>query len=171
MVDTCQRRVRLDYDVDGLLSHVVDTSLGRHVWYGYDEGGRLQSVRKSVDDTGSAILVAGYRYWGDGAPPGLEHNLVALVDGRGIDVLQVRYGEEPGDISFNRVTEQRDGGITRFDYEFVTDVDIDDRLNAPAVRVRMTLPTGDVHVSEYSVLGRIVRLQVEDRNPLTPDRS
>jgi RHS repeat-associated protein len=168
LVDTCQRRILLEYNVEGLLSHVVDTSLGRHVWYGYDGGGRLQTVRKSVDDTGCVILVAGYRYWGDEAPPGLEHNVVGLIDGRGTEVLQVRYGDEPGDISFNRVIEQRDGGITSFEYEYVVDVNLDDRLNAPAVRVRMTLPAGDTQVCEYSVLGRIVRLDVEDHNPLTP---
>jgi RHS repeat-associated protein len=167
IIDTCGRRLRLDYK-DGRLSHLVDTALGRHIWYGYDEGGRLQSVQKSVDDAGAVLLVAGYRYWGDGAPVGLEHNMLALIDGRGVEVLQVRYGEEPGLISFDRVVEQRDGGITLFDYEFVTDADTDDRVNAPAVRVRMTLPGGDIHLLEYSSVGRLVRLLIVDGNSLAP---
>lgn len=167
VVDTCGRRIRFEYDGQGRLCHVLDTSLDRHVWYGYDEGGRLQWVRKSVDSQRS-ILTAAYRYWGDGAPPGLEGNLLALADGRGQEVLQVRYGDEPGLISYNRVVEQRDGGVTRFEYEFLAEMDEADRANAPIIRVRMTLPGGDVQILDYNEQGRLVRLQVADRLPLAP---
>ena len=168
IVDTCNRRVRLEYDGDGRLCHLFDHSLGRHVWYGYDENGLLQTVRKSVDDTGATTLVAAYRYWGDGAPAGLTGNILALIDGRGVEVLQVRYGDQPGFLSYNRVVEQRDGGVTLFEYEFAGDVEEEDRTNAAVIRVRMTLPTRDIHILEYSHIGRLVRLQVDDRNPLNP---
>ena len=167
IVDTCRRRIRFEYDAETRLCHVLDSSLDRHVWYGYDEGGRLQWVRKSLDPHRS-ILVAAYRYWGDGAPPGLEGNMLALADGRGQEVLQVRYGDEPGLISYNRVVEQRDGGVTRFDYEFLAEIDESDRVNAPILRVRMTLPGGDLQILDYSELGRLVRLQLEDRPLVAP---
>lgn len=164
IVDTCGRRIRFEHDPEGRLRHVVDTALDRHIWYGYDEAGRLHWVRKSVD-AGRSMLTASYRYWGDGAPSGLAANLVALADGRGVEVLQVRYGDEPGLLSYNRVIEQRDGGVTRFDYEFVAEPGDADRLNAAVLRVRMTLPTGDAQLLDYNAQGRLVRLQAEDRLP------
>ena len=169
IVDTCRRRIQFEYDAEGRLCHIRDTSLDRHLWFAYDESGRLTSVRRSVDAQAS-IVTAAYRYWGYDAPPGLDANILALIDGRGIEVLQVHYGIEPGLISYNRVLEQRNGGVTRFDYEFIAEIDEADRANAAVLRVRMTLPTNDVQVLDYNEQGRLVRLQLDDRNPLAPRR-
>jgi RHS repeat-associated protein len=162
LVDTCDREVRFDYDDSGHLIHVLDTSLDRHVWYGYDEDGRLNTVTKSVADGADPMLVMGYRYWGGTAPGDMAGNVTEILDGRGREVLQVRYGVDSGLIWYDRVVEQRDGGVTYFDYEFVTDDAEEDRLNVAFVRCRMTLPGGDEQVLDYNRMGRLVRLEIID---------
>jgi RHS repeat-associated protein len=172
IVDSCGRRVRLLYDDEGRIARLVDDALDRQILYGYDEGGRLQTVRKTVAAGRPPILTDGYRYWGSGAPEySLQDNIVALVDGRGIEVLQIAYGDERGRLSYNRVVEQRDGGITSYDYEFVFDVD--HSLEPPdqaVIRCRLTLPTGDVQLLDYNDRGQLVRLELDDRDPVLPRR-
>ena len=42
-----------------------------------------------------------------------------MIDGRRVEVLQIDYGTEPGLISYNRVVEQRDGGVTGIEYSLI----------------------------------------------------
>lgn len=90
----------------------------------------------------------------------LESNIVGVIDPRGVEILQVRYGVEPGLPSFNRVVEQRNGGITSFEYEFLFepgDSAVDLAFTAPAVRLRMQGPEGDEREIDYNAQGRMIR--------------
>lgn len=166
IVDTCDRELRLSYDVEARLVRLHDASLGRDVHYGYGSDGRLETVRRSVLPGRPAQLAQAYRYWGDEAPPGLGDNILGITDARRHEVLQIAYGDEPGLVSYNRVVEQRDGGVTRFEYEYVFDPDPDapsDRSAAAVLRARMRLPGGSVQELDYNVQGRLVRQALSDR--------
>jgi YD repeat-containing protein len=163
LVDTCGRVVRFGYDDRGLLIRLRDEALGRELRYTYDVDGRLERVMRTVAPDRPLQLVQAFRRWDEDAPLGLRDNIVAILDGRGREVLQLRYGDEPGLVSYNRVVEQRDGGVTRYEYGFVAEPDPDapdDPRAGGVLRVWMTLPDGPVHVLDYNPLGRLVRLEL-----------
>ncbi len=108
IVDTCGRNVHLAYDDDGRLARIRDDAMDREIFYGYDDAGRLETVYRTTAPGKPPSLGAAYRYWAAGVPSGLEDNIVAVIDGRRREVLQIDYGTEPGVISYNRVVEQRE---------------------------------------------------------------
>lgn len=162
LIDTCGRVVWFDHDDGGRLVGIRDDSIGRELRYVYDTDGRLQRVLRSVASGQPSELVHAYRYWGDEAPPHLDANIVALIDGHGREILQVLYGDEPGLLGYNRVVEQRDGGVTRYSYGFIAEPDQDEPdepLGHAVLRVEMTLADGNVHLLDYNVMGRLLRLE------------
>jgi RHS repeat-associated protein len=156
--DTCGRELLLAYDDAFRLVGLEDRSIRRFIAYGYDDQGRLESSWRSIQERDPLPkLVQGYRYWDDG-PEGLTGNIVGILDGRGIEVLQIAYGDEEGLVSYNRVVEQRDGGVNTFDYTYVLSVaPDDDPFGDVMVRLDMTTADGVDHVLEYNRQGRIVR--------------
>lgn len=160
IVDTCGRVYRLAYDAGGRLARILDTALDREIAYAYDGQGRLIAVRHSTGDPDQPHRFKGYRYWGDDAPPGMAGNIVAVVDPRGVEVLQVRYGTEHGMPSYNRVVEQRNGTVLTIEYEFLYEPgtsSADLPTTAPAVRVRLRDREGGSHDLDYNSQGRMVR--------------
>lgn len=160
IVDTCGRRLEFVYDELWRLIAIHDESIDRQVLYGYDAEGRLEGVWRSVAAHVPPLRWQSYRYWADEAPAGLEGNIIGIIDSRGVELLQVQYGEEPGLVSYNRVTEQRDGGVTTFEYEYAFDVGYDpsaDPLAVPMLRVTMTSPVGVPYLLEYNSQGRLLR--------------
>jgi RHS repeat-associated protein len=171
LVDTCGRVIDFEHDDEGRLVRLRDRSIGRDIFYQYDFGGRLERVYRSVETGQPPQLSCGYRYWGDQAPPGLSDNLLALIDGRGREVLQVEYGEEPGLITYNRVVRQRDGGITRMDYTFIFEPHpdfLDEPLDSAVLRTEILGPTGALQTLDYNRLGRVVRCALEEDAPAGP---
>jgi RHS repeat-associated protein len=164
LVDTCGRTYRFAHDADGHLTGVYEDALGRETRYAYDTSGRLERVLRRTVEDGPLELVQAFRYRGEDAPRGLEANIVAIIDANRREVLQIDYGEEPGLLSYNRVTEQRDGGITRYVYAFISepDPDVPDEATAAGVlRVEMTTPDGALHVLDYNSLGRLATHSLE----------
>ena len=158
----------LSYDSDGRLERLHDQSIDRDIFYIYDFSGRLERVYRTIETGEKPALVSAYRYWEDEAPPGLEDNIVGLIDGRGVEVLQIGYGTEPGFISYNRVVEQRDGGVTRIDYSFIFEPhpDYPDEPRDTAVlRGEMIGPTGAHQTLDYNRHGRLVRSALDEDGP------
>ena len=162
--DTCGRIFRFEYDEAARLIEVRDHALGRTVEYGYDAQGRLVAVRHSTGLPAEPYRMAAYRYWGAAAPDGMADKIVAITDPRGIEVLQTRYGANPHELAYGRVVEQRNGGVTQYDYEhtFEETETPDGPVLGVLVRVLMRGPDGERLELDYNRHGRLARRAVWD---------
>jgi RHS repeat-associated protein len=110
------RRVMFSYDSQDRIVELRDYT-GRACRYEYDDFGDLVAVTAPATQRYPDGLTTTYEYSSGTAP--LGHNLIRVIDPRGRTVLENEFGDDPGQLNFNRVIGQRRGGDTRFEYETI----------------------------------------------------
>lgn len=134
--DRAGNALNLSYDNSNRLLSVIDRD-GRGLFFEYGECGFLERVRDHAnraleylhdDDREHLIAVrtpatpdypkgilTRYDYASPTVHPAQRHNVIRIIDNDNNTVTQNAYGEDPAELSFNRVVRQLQGG---FFYEF-----------------------------------------------------
>lgn len=109
LVNHPRRRVQFDYDTQGRIIAIVDYM--QRIWrYTYDDLGDLIGVTTPATDRYLEGLTTCYEYSSTFTTGLLQHNLTRIIDAEGQLYLENEYGESPGQLNFNRIVRQRQGG-------------------------------------------------------------
>jgi RHS repeat-associated protein len=179
ITDRAGNTIQLAYDGEDRLASVIDAD-ARGLFFRYGNCGFLEEVR---DQTGRATryyhdeirehLIAadlpatsdfpkGTRTQYEYAPPtteiGLRHNVVRVLDHDENTILETSYGEDPAELSYNRVVRQVSGG---FSFEFTyTELqwlpDTAEFAEYPTIQTTTAYPDGSLWTYSFNSCGELI---------------
>jgi RHS repeat-associated protein len=169
VLDNDGRGLHLSYGSYGLLEAVED-HVGRRIKYCYDDiAEHLVAVKfPATSDFPDGILTC-YEYDISPTHIALRHNILRVIDHDKNTILLNEYGQDPSDVSFNRVIRQFQGGFCyRFGYDQIQYVPPDPLfVNLPAMQTSVSYPSCALWTHTFNYRGDLL----DERYRLNQDRS
>jgi YD repeat-containing protein len=166
--DTADRLVRLEdddgrglrftYGTCGLLEHVEDHA-GRRVDYLHDDDVQhlCAVVLPPTSDFPSGLSTS-YDYDADPGHPAMRHNIVRVIDNEENVVLENSYGNDPADVSFNRIVRQVYGDdVFAFEYSQIQWVPSDPLFaDVPMLQTSISFPDCSLWTYSFNYAGELL---------------